>query len=132
MREKLGFKRIRSALFDRSFTKKCRRSTRNLPFLLLQMPKGVDNMRQKMITLDAETWKLAEIKSNFSEWVRNSLRSERNKQHSDEDLAQKRIEQAGMIAENLQMSTAQLLWHLEQRSEVEINALVSILQGSLQ
>ena len=88
-------------------------------------------MRQKMITLDAETWKLAENKSNFSEWVRNSLRSERNKQHSDEDLAQKRIEQAGMIAENLQMSTAQLLWHLEQRSEVEISALVSILQGSL-
>tara|TARA_R100001163_G_C5002726_1_gene151292 strand:- start:618 stop:845 length:228 start_codon:yes stop_codon:yes gene_type:complete len=36
-------------------------------------------MRQKLITLDAETWRLASEKSNFSEWVRNQLRSERNK-----------------------------------------------------
>lgn len=84
-----------------------------------------------MITLDLESWKLAEKKSNFSQWVRDSLRSERNKQHSDSDLIQKRIEQTGMIANNFQMSTAQLLWNLEQRSPAEISALLSILQGSL-
>jgi len=35
--------------------------------------------RTKLITLDETTWELALKKSNFSEWVRNQLRSERNK-----------------------------------------------------
>jgi len=36
-------------------------------------------MRQKLITLDPTSWDLAAKKPNFSEWVRNQLRSERNK-----------------------------------------------------
>jgi len=35
-------------------------------------------MRPITISLDIETWKLAKKKSNFSSWVRNQLRSERN------------------------------------------------------
>ena len=37
-------------------------------------------MRQKLITLDPTSWDLAAKKSNFSQWVRDQLRSERNKQ----------------------------------------------------
>tara|TARA_B110000495_G_C23005597_1_gene594030 strand:+ start:1053 stop:1259 length:207 start_codon:yes stop_codon:yes gene_type:complete len=36
-------------------------------------------MRQKLITLDPTSWDLAAKKPNFSDWVRNQLRSERNK-----------------------------------------------------
>lgn len=36
-------------------------------------------MRQKLITLDPTSWDLAAKKPNFSQWVRNQLRSERNK-----------------------------------------------------
>lgn len=36
-------------------------------------------MRQKLITLDPTSWELAQKKSNFSDWVRNQLRSERNR-----------------------------------------------------
>ena len=35
-------------------------------------------MRQKLITLCPTTWELAMKKPNFSEWVRDKLRSERN------------------------------------------------------
>lgn len=35
--------------------------------------------RTKLITLDETTWELALMKSNFSAWVRDQLRSERNK-----------------------------------------------------
>jgi|TARA_R110000824_G_C14981374_1_gene654203 hypothetical protein len=45
-------------------------------------------MRQKLITLDEEAWKEAEKKTNFSEWVRNQLRSERNGSDSHEYLVQ--------------------------------------------
>jgi len=34
---------------------------------------------QKLISLDQETWEIAIKKSNFSQWVRGQLRSERNK-----------------------------------------------------
>lgn len=37
------------------------------------------NMRPITISLDATTWELAKKKSNFSAWVRDQLRSERNK-----------------------------------------------------
>lgn len=37
------------------------------------------NMRPVNVSLDATTWELAKQKDNFSEWVRNQLRSERNK-----------------------------------------------------
>ena len=36
-------------------------------------------MRPINVSLDATTWELAKKKTNFSEWVRNQLRSERNK-----------------------------------------------------
>ena len=81
-------------------------------------------MKQKMITLDEETWKLAEKKPNFSEWVRNQLRSERNKRDNKES-------QMTRLTDTVKMSSAELLYHLEQRSDAEINALVSILRGSL-
>lgn len=40
-------------------------------------------MRQKLITLDPTSWDLASKKPNFSQWVRDQLRSERNKKSSD-------------------------------------------------
>ena len=86
-------------------------------------------MKQKMITLDEETWKLAERKTNFSGWVRDKLRSERNKSELDSEM---KIDQFSKVTEVVKMSSAELLYHLEQRSEGEINALVSILRGSLQ
>jgi len=36
-------------------------------------------MRQKLITLDPTSWDLAAKKSNFSQWVRDKLRSEDNR-----------------------------------------------------
>ena len=36
-------------------------------------------MRQKLITLDPTSWDLAAKKPNFSQWVRDNLRSEDNK-----------------------------------------------------
>lgn len=81
-------------------------------------------MRQKMITLDEETSKLAANKVNFSEWVRNQLRSERNKREDKDG-------QLTRITESVNLSSAELLYHLEQRSDAEITALVSILRGSL-
>lgn len=36
-------------------------------------------MRPINVTLDATTWELAKKKPNFSSWVRDQLRSERNK-----------------------------------------------------
>ena len=37
------------------------------------------NMRPINVTLDSVTWELAKQKTNFSAWVRDQLRSERNK-----------------------------------------------------
>ena len=45
-------------------------------------------MRQKLITLDPTTFELASKKTNFSEWVRNMLRSERNKQGIRDEMIQ--------------------------------------------
>lgn len=36
-------------------------------------------MRPITISLDPEAWKLAKKKTNFSSWVRDKLKSERNK-----------------------------------------------------
>jgi len=85
-------------------------------------------MKQKMITLDDETTKLAAQKINFSEWVRNQLRSERNK---SELQSENKLDQFTRLTSVVNMSSAELLFHLEQRSEAEISALLSILQGSL-
>jgi len=86
-------------------------------------------MKQKMITLDDETSKLAAQKINFSQWVRDKLRSERNK---SELSSENKLDQFTRVTNTVNMSSAELLYHLEQRSEGEINALVSILRGSLQ
>jgi len=37
------------------------------------------NMRPINVSLDSVTWKLAKKKTNFSQWVRDKLRSEDNK-----------------------------------------------------
>ncbi|GAJ07236.1 unnamed protein product, partial [marine sediment metagenome] len=65
------------------------------------------NMRQKLITLDPTSWDLAAKKPNFSDWVRNQLRSERNKKeiHLNPPLAD--------------ITTQRLLWELHQRGEEE-------------
>jgi hypothetical protein len=84
-----------------------------------------------MITLDLESWKLAEKKSNFSQWVRDSLRSERNKMADDPEMIAFKNEQRESLEGKLNISTSRLLYELEQRSEAEISALLSILQGSL-
>jgi len=83
---------------------------------------------QKMINLDDETMKLAEQKINFSGWVRDKLRSERNK---SELQSENKLDQFSRLTSVVNMSSAELLFHLEQRSEAEISALLSILQGSL-
>jgi len=57
----------------------------------------VKNMRQKLITLDDETAKMAQKKTNFSEWVRNQLRSERTKSEVRDVIAQ--LEKDIIIAE---------------------------------
>jgi hypothetical protein len=43
-------------------------------------------MRPITISLDATTWELAKKKPNFSAWVRDKLRSERNKMGEDKIL----------------------------------------------
>lgn len=89
---------------------------------------GGRGMKQKMITLDDETSKLAAKKTNFSEWVRNQLRSERNR---SELSSENKLDQFTRVTSTVNMTSAELLYHLEQRSDAEITALVSILRGSL-
>ena len=62
-------------------------------------------MRQKLITLDPTSFELAARKTNFSEWVRNMLRSERNKseQHRHMPLSE--------------ISTERIQWELRKRIE---------------
>lgn len=86
-------------------------------------------MRQKLITLCPMTWDLAQKKSNFSGWIRNQLRSERNKHENDDSLKANTARKLEQVAN---ISTAELLFHLEKRSTEEITALLSILRGSLQ
>jgi len=60
-------------------------------------------MRQKLITLDPTSWDLASKKSNFSEWVRNQLRSERNKDSTRPRLSE--------------MTTERIQFELDRRNE---------------
>ena len=39
-------------------------------------------MRPINVSLDSVTWELAKAKPNFSQWVRDQLRSERNKKET--------------------------------------------------
>jgi hypothetical protein len=66
-------------------------------------------MRQKLITLDPTSWDLAAKKTNFSEWVRNQLRSERNKgeQHVHLRLTE--------------MSTERIEWELNRRKDYDFS-----------
>lgn len=89
---------------------------------------GGRRMRQKLITLCPITWELAQKKSNFSAWIRNQLRSERNRTENDDALKANTARQVESVAN---ISSAELLWHLEQRSPEEIGALISILKNGL-
>ena len=86
-------------------------------------------MRQKLITLCPTTYELASKKSNFSDWVRNKLRSERNKlEYSD----QSGKEALAIIKNTTSISNHELLFHLERRSPEEIKALIAILRNGLE
>ena len=85
-------------------------------------------MRQKLITLCPITWDLAQKKPNFSAWIRNQLRSERNISENDDALKANTARKVESVAN---ISSAELLWHLEQRSPEEIGALISILKNGL-
>jgi hypothetical protein len=50
-------------------------------------------MRPINVTLDSVTWELAKKKSNFSDWVRNQLRSERNRLYNDKDSYIQQLEE---------------------------------------
>ena len=92
---------------------------------------------------DWETAELAAKKSNFSGWVRDKLRSERNQSEKYKDLDHEDREEAAAFAnysklkryneldatlERAEMTSRQLLWHLEQRTDEEIKALVALLR----
>lgn len=85
---------------------------------------------QKMVSLDPETARLASMKSNFSDWVRSQLRSERNKREAG-DVTSIRFEQRGEIERHFDLSTSELLYHLEQKSAEEIKILVQLLKNGL-
>ena len=66
-------------------------------------------MRQKLITLDPTSWDLAAKKTNFSEWVRNMLRSERNKVEQHRHLPLSEI------------STGRIAWELNRRMDKDFS-----------
>ena len=87
---------------------------------------------QKMVSLDAETAVIAKeigtqyrANGGFSTWLRNQLRSYRNKSENDDAIVARKARQ---IQQMTKMSTHELFWQLEQRSEAEIDALVSMLR----
>ena len=80
----------------------------------------------KTITLDATTAELAAKKTNFSQWVRNQLRSERNRMEGT-DIAERHKTR---IQDATGLSTAELLYYLENKSPQEIQALIAILKFS--
>ena len=91
---------------------------------------------QKMISLDYETAEIAkriaiEYYSNggFSAWVRNELRSYRNKSENNDSILANTTRK---VEQKTDWSTAKLLWHLEQCSEDEIKALLGILKNAVE
>lgn len=87
---------------------------------------------QKMVSLDSETAVIAKEIGNtyranggFSTWLRNQLRSYRNKSENEDAIIARKARQ---VSELTKMSTHELFWQLEQRTEEEINALVSLLR----
>ena len=90
---------------------------------------------QKIISLDRETANLAKRKTNFSGWVRDQLRSERNKREfydEQETLTANAIDRYQRIELQTKISNRELLYHLENRSEEEIRALVAILKNGFE
>ena len=98
---------------------------------------------QKIISLDKETSELAKKKTNFSGWVRDQLRSERNKREQYQDLDTEdahdlmrlrnqnkinRVDALDTTLERAEMTSRELLWHLEQRTDEEVKALVALLK----
>ena len=83
----------------------------------------------KTITLDIETSKLAAKKTNFSQWVRDQLRSERNKREAG-DFSDQKLERVSRIEQITDLSTGQLLHQLERKTDAEIQALIAILKMS--
>lgn len=88
---------------------------------------------QKMVSLDGEAAVIAKkigeqyrANGGFSAWLRNQLRSYRNKSENEDDAIVAR--KARQVQQLTKMSTHELLWQLEQRSEDEISALVSLLR----
>lgn len=88
-----------------------------------------------MVSLDTETAEIAKsigvqyrAHGGFSTWLRNQLRSYRNRTENDDVLKANTARQVESVAN---ISSAELLWHLEQRSPEEIGALISILKNGL-
>ena len=87
-----------------------------------------------MVSLDQETAEIAQAigrqyraNGGFSTWLRNQLRSYRNKSENDDA---RKANQSRKLEELTQMRTGELLWHLEQRTPEEIKALVNLLSNT--
>ena len=86
-------------------------------------------MRQKMVTLCPVTFELASKKSNFSGWIRDQLRSERNKLELTDQSGKAALQ---IIKNTTSISNHELLYQLERWSPEEIKALIAILRNGLQ
>ena len=86
-------------------------------------------MRQKMITLCPTTFELASKKPNLSNWVRDKLRTERNRLELTDQSGKDALQ---IIKNTTSISNHELLYHLERRSPEEIKALIAILRNGLQ
>ena len=78
----------------------------------IRLNRFASNMRQKLITLDPTSWDLAAKKTNFSEWVRNKLRSERNGGDRMEYLVQ-------LEAENKELERLKEYWYETARDALD-------------
>ncbi len=92
---------------------------------------------QKMISLDSETNRIANEISiayrtygGLSYWIRNQLRSYRNKRDAG-DFTQARLHTQDQINNHLNLSHNQLLYCLEQKSPDEIKVIIQLLTNSL-
>ena len=92
---------------------------------------------QKMISLDVETNRIAnEISLTYrtygglSYWIRNQLRSYRNKLEAG-DYTQAKLLDQEQIKSHLNLSSGQLLHCLEQKSPEEIKVIIQLLTNSI-
>ena len=89
-----------------------------------------------MISLDYETAEIAKRiaiefhhAGGFSAWIRNQLRSHRNKSENNDSIL---ANNARKIESETGWTTNKLFWHLEQCSDDEIKALLAILTNAVQ